>query len=143
MAGSKYPIQIPSSTVFASPLLHDIDADGSLDVVVVTAEGLVYAFDLLDGVTIFKTIAVSPITQIDRKWLKETANSAAENEDRVFPNLSLKRMESGMESDGDYDKTDNSSSLTGRVLASPVIVDLNSDGRVEEMIVPVTYSDQG
>ena len=135
LPGSRYPIHLSSSTIFSSPLLHDVDADGSLDVVVVTAEGVIYAFDLLDGTQISDIHAIRPLGLIDRKWLEETASSTEKK--RVFPDLALKRVKN----EGEAGR--KSTSLRGRVLASAVITDLNGDGRVEEMIVPVTYSDEG
>ena len=171
-SGSRYPVHLPSSTIFASPILHDVDSDGALDVVVVTGEGAIYVFDLITGAQLTESFAVvDPLQRVDRKSLDDAIAEGSKK--TAFPDLtlggfsSIRRQEDdddendrpasdeeeeederGGVSPKDTKKTTSSSSKTSvefqpRVLASVVIADLNADGRVEEMIIPVSYSSQG
>ena len=145
LPGSRYPLHLPSATVFGSPLLHDVDADGALDVVVVTGEGVVHAFDLVDGARVADSFLIDPLRRIERKWLEATMEDAKK---AFFPGLSVQSLrEERMEEEEVEEEEEKAlpgvTTMEPRVMASAVIVDLNLDGRAEEMIVPITYSDEG
>ena len=144
LPGSRYPIHLPGATVYSSPVLHDVDADGSLDVVVVTGEGAVHAFDLIDGARLVDSFLIDPLHRVEKKWLEETL-AAEDARKAVYPDLALRSFRGEREEDGEVEKSTSAvvTTLHPRVMASAVIVDLNGDGRVEEMIVPVTYTDEG
>ena len=131
LPGSRYPIHLPAATVYASPLLHDVDADGSLDVVVATGEGLLHAFHLVDATRVVDSFAVEPLRAVDRKWLEETAAAAEEEGKRTFPHLVVRFAADapGGGGGGEMVHEKRTTTMEPRVMASPVITDLNGDGR--------------
>ena len=135
----------------------------------VTGEGAIYVFDLITGAQLTESFAVvEPLRRVDRKSLDDAIAEGGKK--TAFPDLTLGGFSSIRRQNDDDDgdrlapdeeeederggvsskepKKATSSSKTSvefrpRVLASVVIADLNADGRVEEMIIPVSYSSPG
>ncbi|ELT95035.1 hypothetical protein CAPTEDRAFT_206740 [Capitella teleta] len=137
--------ELSSAPFAASPLIADIDADGDLDIVSASYAGDIHAIhgrngrDMEEGQWSTKiphsTVLSSPL-QFDI------------NGDGILDTVII--TDGGqiffLYKDGNViEDTTFQSDLTSyiqvdpHVLATPVIVDLNQDGSIEEMVIPVSY----
>ncbi|XP_071948271.1 uncharacterized protein [Antedon mediterranea] len=138
---SHWPFRFPGATFHASPVLYDIDNDGHDEILLTTSNAEIVflnskGYQLHDitlkvGHMIVKKnwfdldISMNP-TNIQNVLYENELNSEKQNEGGI-------NQKSGAVNNGEY------VSIDAHILATPVICDLNNDGRREELILPVTY----
>ncbi|XP_033095277.1 protein DEFECTIVE IN EXINE FORMATION 1-like [Anneissia japonica] len=148
---SHWPFRFPGATFHASPLLYDIDQDGQNEVLLTTSDGeiifLTSAGEKLQG----RTLKVGHVV-VKKSWYDLEIEMDPSNIHTILYKQDYQlhsrrkndaefvgsddggvNRKSGIVYDGDY------ISIDAHVLATPVLADLNNDGRIEELIMPVTY----
>ncbi|CAH1792446.1 unnamed protein product [Owenia fusiformis] len=126
LENSKWPVHLQDTSVHASPLQYDINFDGMLDIMITTSDGQ-FLFYRHDGIEIpLKTFTLGP-AYIYKNWYKHDTTVKRDNIGKYL-------LESS-----DFENPDDFLPVDPHVLATPVVVDLNQDGRLEEMVVPVSF----
>ncbi|XP_013387693.1 protein DEFECTIVE IN EXINE FORMATION 1 [Lingula anatina] len=129
LGDSQWPFALKESSVHSSPLQYDIDGDGMLDILIVTSDGE-FKFFQHNGVHLIDRDYKLPPVGVKRHWYKENI-SVDHNEVHKYV-LDYEELMSGKDYK-DYVSVDP------HVLATPVIADLDQDGNMEELVIPVSY----
>lgn len=126
LSDSKWPALNLDSSIYASPLQFDVDADGMLDLMFTMSSGELL-FYRPDGLRFrHKKYQVPPV-YVSRNWHVDVI-SVHHND-----------IEKYVLTDPPNVQADQYMAVDPHILATPVLADLNSDGRVEELVVPVSY----
>lgn len=122
-----WPVQSLHSSMYASPLQYDADGDGMFDLLFCTSSGELIFYSA-NG-TRMKKYKKLPPTFVQDKWYQKVVISSAETINQ-FVKMEWPSRE-----------TDSSKYLqvSPHILATPVIADLNRDGVIEEIVIPVSY----
>ncbi|ESO96510.1 hypothetical protein LOTGIDRAFT_159926 [Lottia gigantea] len=120
----RWPVQNLNDSVHSSPIQFDYNGDGVLDLIFTTTSGqvVIYQHDTKP----IGHFQIPPVLVL-HKWYEQLM---------IVPYSDLKRFIPDHISPneiGDYIPVDS------HVYSTPVLADLNNDGRVEELVIPVTY----
>ncbi|XP_021378708.1 protein DEFECTIVE IN EXINE FORMATION 1-like isoform X2 [Mizuhopecten yessoensis] len=126
LSESKWPALNLDNSIYASPLQFDVDADGMLDLLFTMASGELLFFRP-DGTRLkHKKYQVAPVF-VSRTWYTDMISVPYNDIDRYVT------------IDPPSVPNDQYIAVDPHILATPVLADLNSDGRLEELVIPVSY----
>ncbi|XP_029633556.1 protein DEFECTIVE IN EXINE FORMATION 1-like [Octopus sinensis] len=125
MPDSLWPVQNLHSSIYASPLQYDADGDGMLDLLFCTSSGELF-FYTSNG-TRMKKYHQLPSSYVLKTWYQKVVIASTDN----IANYVKAEVSSGVKS--------AYVPVSPHVLATPIIADLNRDGRREEIVIPVSY----
>ncbi|XP_064622090.1 uncharacterized protein LOC135484491 [Lineus longissimus] len=122
-----WPNHLHDTSTYSSPIEYDIDNDGMLDVLIFTSDGEILPYQL-DGTLISQKVFKLPPVYIKKDWHERAVRVSHEKIDE-YVKMEVKPDQLWQE----YIRADP------HILATPVIMDLNSDKLPDELIVPVSY----
>ncbi|XP_060070559.1 uncharacterized protein LOC132550506 [Ylistrum balloti] len=126
LSESKWPALNLDSSIYASPLQFDADADGMLDLLFTMSTGELL-FYRPDGSRLkHKRYQVAPVF-VSRTWYLDMI-SVHHNDINRYVQTDPKSVQE-----------DHYIAVDPHILSTPVLADLNSDGRLEELVIPVSY----
>ncbi|XP_076442977.1 uncharacterized protein LOC143281614 [Babylonia areolata] len=122
LPSSHWPLHNLDTTFHASPLQYDIDGNGVLDILLVSSSGEIM-FYRHDGLMLNQFLYQLPKAYVLRYWHQRAITVP-------FEDITKYVSETGGPDHLGVDV---------HVFASPVLVDVNRDGVMEELVVPTTY----
>ncbi|XP_074662605.1 uncharacterized protein LOC141915100 [Tubulanus polymorphus] len=125
ITNTKWPHYVHDSSIHAEPIHHDVNNDGSLDVLILTSDAEMIALNS-DGSLIKNKSFKLDAVYIEKYWYSKQLNV-------VQHQIKEYVKHANQEFIGDYVKID------AHILTTPVISDLNNDDQFDEIILPVTY----
>lgn len=121
---SQWPVKLNVGTLHSSPLLYDVNGDGSKDIIVISTEGDILVYSVTGQHYSTYSHKLKPV------YIK--------NHNMTLP-VQTVTDHSTMNGLLTMDKHHDGSQLNGHVFSTGVIEDVNSDNVIEELVLPVTY----
>ena len=128
LPGTLWPVQSLHRSMYASPLQYDADGDGMFDILFCTSSGELIFYST-NG-TRMKKYKQLPPSFVQDKWYQKVVISSEET-----INQFVKTEQPSSETDPSSEYLQ----VSPHILATPVIADLNRDGVIEEIVIPVSY----
>ncbi|XP_033735102.1 protein DEFECTIVE IN EXINE FORMATION 1-like [Pecten maximus] len=126
LSDSKWPALNLDSSIYASPLQFDADADGMLDLLFTKSSGELLFYKPDGSRFKHKRYQVAPV-YVSRDWHRDMISVHHNDIDKYIL------------IDPQSVQGDQYIAVDPHILATPVLADLNSDGRLEELVIPVSY----
>ncbi|XP_033626702.1 protein DEFECTIVE IN EXINE FORMATION 1-like isoform X2 [Asterias rubens] len=133
LPGSNWPASLPGSSYHASPLMYDINSNGQDDVAVFSSDGEIFFFDAEGNLMNERTMRI-PHLKIQKEWWDKTSG--------MRDDVLRQSIRSSQQKNQQFMRSPDDElfvNVSAHVLATPVIADLNQDGIIEELLVPVSY----
>ncbi|XP_065896585.1 uncharacterized protein [Dysidea avara] len=128
-----WPFYLEDRSFHSTPLLYDVNGDGLFEIMVTTSDAELLFLNT-DGSQVYGETIRIPALPMDRYWFRSNSTQhAATTKQGTISSLRGAR-EPGVDKDNP-----SLVHVDAHILATPVLVDLNDDGIVSELVIPVTY----